>query len=69
MFQGIDKLGPNKEMVLGILVKVKGPEPKLATCRVSVIHDDLPDGNKFEDMAGVKVTTQRRGAAAAGGGP
>ncbi len=68
MFQGIDKLGPNKEMVLGILVKVRGPEPKLATCRVSVIHDDLPDGNKFEDMAGVKVTTQRRGAATPAGG-
>ena len=47
-------------MILGIVATVKGPDPKLATCRVSVIHDDLPDGNKFEDMAGVKVTTQRR---------
>jgi uncharacterized repeat protein (TIGR01451 family) len=60
MFAGIDKLGPNKEMILGILVKVTGPEPKLAMCKVSVVHDDLPDGNKFEDMAAVKVTTQRR---------
>jgi uncharacterized repeat protein (TIGR01451 family) len=60
MFDGIDKLGPGKEMILGIVVSVQGPDPKLATCKVSVVHDDLPDGNKFEDMAGVKVTTQRR---------
>ena len=64
-FVEIDKLGPGKELILGVLVKVDGPEPKLATCRVFVTHDDLPDGNKFEDMAGVKVTTQRRGAATA----
>jgi uncharacterized repeat protein (TIGR01451 family) len=62
MFDGIDKLGPGKEIVLGIVVTVTGPDPKLATCKVSVVHDDLPDGNKFEDMAGVKVTTQRRAA-------
>jgi uncharacterized repeat protein (TIGR01451 family) len=66
-FLKIDKLGPNKEMILGIMVKVDGPEPKLATCRVSVIHDDLAD--KFEDMAGVKVTTARRGAVVEGAGP
>ena len=48
---------------------VTGLEPRLATCRVSVIHDDLPDNNKFEDMAGVKVTTQRRGAVTPAGGP
>ena len=60
MFDRIDKLGPNKELILGIVVSVTGPEPKLATCKVSVVHDDLPDGNKFEDMAAVKVTTQRR---------
>ena len=62
MFDGIDKLGPNKEMILGILVTVKGPEPKLATCRVSRSSTTTcPTANKFEDMAGVKVTTQRRG--------
>ena len=55
-------------MILGIVVTVTGPDPKLATCRVSVVHDDLPDGNKFEDMAGVKVTTQRRGAVIPAGG-
>ena len=68
VFQGIDKLGPGKEMILGIVVSVTSPDPKLATCRVSVTHDDLPDNNKFEDMAGVKVTTQRRGAVIPAGG-
>ena len=40
-----------------MLVTVTGPEPKLATCRVSVVHDDWPDGDKFEDMAAVKITS------------
>jgi len=61
-FAEITKLGPNKEIILGILVRVVGEEPKLATCRVSVTHDDLTE--PFEDMAGVKVTTARRAAAA-----
>jgi RNA polymerase sigma factor (sigma-70 family) len=60
MFQRIDKLGPSKEIVLGVVAKVTGRDPKLATCRASVIHDDLPDGNAFEDMAGVRVTSPRR---------
>jgi uncharacterized repeat protein (TIGR01451 family) len=61
-FEQINKLGPNKEMVLGILVKVIGEDPRLATCRVFVVHDDLTE--KFEDMAGVKITSTRRTAAA-----
>jgi uncharacterized repeat protein (TIGR01451 family) len=61
-FEEIEKLGPNKEIVLGIVVSVKGPEPKLATCHVSMTHEDLPDQSKLEDMASVKVTTARRGA-------
>ena len=61
-FDQIATLGPGKEMLLGIVVKVVGEEPKLATCRVTVVHDDLTE--KFEDMAGVKVTTGRRAAAA-----
>jgi len=65
MFGQITKLGPGKEIVLGILVRVVGEEPKLATCKVFVTHDDLPD--RFEDMAGVKVTTARRAAAAPSG--
>ena len=64
-FEQITKLGPGKEMVLGVLAKVVGEEPKLATCRVSVTHDDLSD--KFEDMAGVKITTPRKTAAAPAG--
>jgi uncharacterized repeat protein (TIGR01451 family) len=63
-FGAIDKLGPGKEIVLGILVRVVGDEPRLATCRVFVTHDDLTE--KFEDMAGVKVTSTRRAAAGKG---
>ena len=38
------------------MARVTGPDPKLATCRVSVTHDDLPNGEKLEDMAAIKVT-------------
>ncbi len=62
-FDEITKLGPGKEMVLGILVRVVGEDPKLATCKVSVRHDDLTDN--FEDMAGVTVTSTRHTATAA----
>ena len=48
-------------MILWIMVKVVGVQPKLATCKVVITHDDLTD--TFEDMAGVKVTTARGGAA------
>jgi uncharacterized repeat protein (TIGR01451 family) len=61
-FEQINKLGSGKEMELGIAVKVTGAQPRLATCRVTVVHDDLTE--KFEDMAGVKVTSARRAAAA-----
>ena len=61
IFPLIDKLGPGKEMLLGIDVKVVGDEPKLATCRVQVLHDDLTE--PFEDMAGIKVMTSPRAAA------
>ena len=60
-FTQIKKLGPGKEIVLGILVQVVGDQPKLATCKVVMWHDELPD--KFEDMATVKVTSGRRRAA------
>ena len=33
-FDQISKLGPGKEMTLGIVVKVVGDAPKLATCKV-----------------------------------
>jgi uncharacterized repeat protein (TIGR01451 family) len=61
VFPLIEKLGPGKQMQLGIEVKVVGDEPKTATCRVEVVHDDLTE--KFEDMASIKVMTARRAAA------
>ena len=64
-FGEISKLGPGKEIVLGVVVRVIGEEPKLATCRVFVTHDDLTE--RFEDMAGVKITSTRRTAAAPSG--
>jgi uncharacterized repeat protein (TIGR01451 family) len=56
-FSQIPKLGPGKEMTLWTTVLVTGPQPKLATCKVVITHDDLSD--TFEDMAGVKVTAAR----------
>lgn len=64
-FSEIDKLGPGKELVLGILVKVASDTPRLATCRVLVSHEDLPE--PFEDMAAVKITSARRSPVAASG--
>ena len=54
----IEKLGPGKEMSLGIKVKVTKPQPKIGTCRIFLLHDDLTE--EIEDMAGVKVTESRR---------
>jgi uncharacterized repeat protein (TIGR01451 family) len=66
VFDQISKLGPGKEMTFGIVVKVVGDTPKLATCKVVLTHDDLSD--RFEDMAGVKITNGRRTAAAPAAG-
>ncbi|MGP0064997.1 MAG: hypothetical protein ACLQGP_15545 [Isosphaeraceae bacterium] len=54
---GIKKLGPQQELVMGIVVEVTGADPKVATCKVSVTHDDLTD--PFEDMARIKVMPSR----------
>jgi hypothetical protein len=59
-FQTIAKLGPDKEIILGVTARATGPAPKLATCRVSVTHDELPEGDKLEDMASVKVMNAGR---------
>jgi uncharacterized repeat protein (TIGR01451 family) len=59
-FPLIELLGPGKEMILGIKVKVTKPQPKLGTCRVYLMHDDLTE--QMEDMAGVKITESRRAA-------
>jgi uncharacterized repeat protein (TIGR01451 family) len=61
-FVGLDTLPRDKEIVLGILVKVLKPEPRQATCRVTVKHDDLPEG--IDDMAAVKVIPPGRTASA-----
>ncbi len=66
-FAGIEKLAPGKEILVEVTVRVVGDTPKLATCRVFMIHDDLTE--KLEDMAGVKVTSARCAAVAAGNGP
>ena len=54
---GIKKLGPQQEIIMGITVEVTGAEPKVATCKVSVTHDDLAD--PFDDMARINVTPSR----------
>src|SRR5262249_23242937 len=61
VFPLIEKLGPGKEMLLGIDVQVVADEPKLAPWRVDVLHDDLTE--TFEDMPGSKVMTWHRAAA------
>jgi uncharacterized repeat protein (TIGR01451 family) len=53
-----DKLGRGKEIILGLVVRVTGEDPKLGTCRVFVTHDELSE--PFEDMAGVKVMNSGR---------
>ena len=45
---------------LAIKVKVTKPQPKIGTCRIFLLHDDLTEA--LEDMAGVKVTESRRAA-------
>ncbi len=60
LFPLIERLGPGKEMVLGIKVKVTKSQPKIGTCRVFLQHDDLTE--PLEDMAAVKVTESARGA-------
>ena len=57
-FQRIDKIGPGEVIILRVVARVTGPDPKLATCGVSVTHEDLPAGEKLEDMAAIKVTKQ-----------
>ncbi len=59
-FPIIERLGPGKEMTLAIKVKVTKPQPKIGTCRIFLLHDDLTE--PLEDMAGVKVTESRRAA-------
>jgi uncharacterized repeat protein (TIGR01451 family) len=54
---GIKILKPQQEIIMGISVQVTGADPKVATCRVSVTHDNQAD--PFEDMARINVTPSR----------
>jgi hypothetical protein len=56
----IERLGPGKEYPMAIQVKVTDPEPRIGTCRVFLLHDDLTEA--LEHMASVKVTEARRAA-------
>jgi uncharacterized repeat protein (TIGR01451 family) len=55
---GIKKLGPQQELVMGIVVDVISEDPQVATCKVKVTHDGLTE--PFEDMARVKVMPSGR---------
>jgi uncharacterized repeat protein (TIGR01451 family) len=56
VFPPIDRLGPGKEVVLGIKVKATGKG--VGSCRVSLMHDDLAaQDERLEDMASFRITT------------
>jgi uncharacterized repeat protein (TIGR01451 family) len=55
-FKDIDRLGPGKSIELGI--KVKAVKPGIATCRVFLTHDDLPE--KLDRVAAFRVPAGRR---------
>lgn len=57
-FPQIDRLGPGKDLVLGI--KVKANKPGMASCRVYLMHDDLETGVKLDAVAVTRVTSMRR---------
>lgn len=58
VFPLIPRLGPGKAMELGIRVKAIKPGTGLATCRVFLLHADLPE--KLEDVAAFKIAPTRR---------
>lgn len=60
VFPQIERLGPNKSIELGIRVVVKAADPKLATCRVFLMHEELTKEEQVEDVAAFKVTPTRR---------
>jgi uncharacterized repeat protein (TIGR01451 family) len=58
VFPKIDRLGPGKELVLGI--KVKAAAAGLGTCRAYLLHDELKEDEAIEDIAAFKITAPRR---------
>jgi uncharacterized repeat protein (TIGR01451 family) len=58
VFPKIERLGPGKEVALGI--KVKATDKGLGWCRVYLMHDDLTSQDeRLEDMASFKITVRR----------
>jgi uncharacterized repeat protein (TIGR01451 family) len=58
VFPPIDRLNPSQEVVMGIKVKAAGKG--LGTCRVYLMHDDLDQNEKLEDLASFKITASRQ---------
>ncbi len=54
---GIKSLGPGKQIIMGINVKVTGADPKEAKCKVFVTHDDNTE--PYDDSARIKVMPSR----------
>ncbi len=57
--KGIKSLGPQKELLMGIVVEVTGDDPEVAICRVTATHDGS-SGPPLEDQARVKVMPSGR---------
>lgn len=59
IFPPIDALAPGRELELS--VKVKATRPGVASCRVKLLHDDLPDAEAgVEAIANTRITPDSR---------
>jgi uncharacterized repeat protein (TIGR01451 family) len=59
LFPAMERLGPGKEVVLGI--RVKAIAKGVGICRVGLMHDDVTtQDERLEDLASFKITTARR---------
>jgi uncharacterized repeat protein (TIGR01451 family) len=54
VFPPIDRLNPSQEVIMAIKIKATGKG--LGTCRVYVMHDDLAQDERLEDLASFKIT-------------
>jgi uncharacterized repeat protein (TIGR01451 family) len=55
-FPVIEGLAPGRELSLSIRVKALKAEPRTATCRVKLLHDDLDISGQLEDIANTGIT-------------
>jgi uncharacterized repeat protein (TIGR01451 family) len=55
-FPAIEGLAPGRELALSIRVKAVKSQPGTASCRVYLLHDDLDDAGKLEDVANTGIT-------------